>query len=113
MTPATGMARNTPQNPAMREPSRRARNTKIGWMPIAFDMIRGPITLSTTCCSASVSTSTQMNTSGAPRSATARTGISAMIGPKKGMIIVSPESTDSTPANGTPSATRIARVATP
>ena len=36
-----------------------------------------------------------------------------MIGPKNGMIIVSPESTASTPAKGTPSGTRISSVATP
>ena len=107
MIPATGIARSTPQNPAIRDPSRRARNTKMGWMPIALDMMRGPITLRTTCCNAIVRTSTQMNASGAPRSVTASTGISAMIGPKNGMIIVRPEKTESTPAKGTPNGTRM------
>src|SRR5439155_1509875 len=109
--PATGTARNTPQNPARRDPSSRARNTKIGWIPIALDMIRGPRTLRTICWSASVRRNTQRSESGAPSRVTASTGTCAMIGPKNGMMIARPESTASTPANGTPNATRMASVA--
>src|SRR4051812_23335112 len=111
--PATGIARTTPQKPATFAPSRSEKNTKIGWMPMLFDMMRGLMTLSAICCSRTVVMNTQRSRSPAATAVTPSTGIIAMIGPKKGMMTVSPDTIARTPANGTPNSARYASVANP